>query len=63
MLHMPALAAIRANPTLGRKHAALVEAGKPPKAAITAVMRKLVVLANALVRRDRLWTSEPPATA
>ena len=63
MLYMPALAAIRANPALGRKYAALVEAGKPPKVAITAVMRKLVVLANALVQQDRLWTPEPPATA
>ena len=63
MLYMPALAAIRANPPLGRKYAALLEAGKPPKVAITAVMRKLVVLANALVQQDRLWTPEPPATA
>ncbi len=63
MLYMPALAAIRANPPLGRKYAALVNAGKPPKVAITAVMRKLVVLANALVQQDRLWTPEPPATA
>ena len=51
MLYMPALAAIRANPALGRKYAALVEAGKPPKVAITAVMRKLVVLANASCSR------------
>ena len=59
---MPALAAIRANPALGRKYEALVAAGKPPKAAITAVMRKLLVLANAPVQQDRLWTPEPPAT-
>ena len=39
------------------------KSGKPPKVAITAVMRKLVVLANALVQQDRLWTPEPPATA
>ena len=63
ILYMPALAAIRANPTLGRKYAALLEAGKPPKVAITAVMRKLVILANALVQQDRLWTLAPPATA
>ncbi len=62
MLYMPALAAIRANPVHAQKYAALVAAGKPPKVAITAVMRKLLVLANALVQQDRVWTPEPPAT-
>ncbi len=60
---MPALAAIRANTAIGRKYAAFLEAGKPPKVTITAVTRKLVVLANALVEQDRLWTPEPPVTA
>lgn len=63
MLYMPALAAIRANPALGRKYKALIAAGKPPKVAITAIMRKLLILANVLVQQDRLWTPEPPATA
>ncbi|MFZ5930023.1 MAG: IS110 family transposase, partial [Pseudomonadota bacterium] len=30
-------------------------AGKPAKVAITAIMRKLIVLANALLKADRLW--------
>jgi transposase len=30
-------------------------AGKPAKVAITAVMRKLLELANALVKADRAW--------
>ncbi|MEP3437831.1 MAG: IS110 family transposase, partial [Hoeflea sp.] len=34
----------------------LRERGKPPKVAITALMRKLVVLANALIRDDREWS-------
>ena len=34
--------------------------GKPPKVALTAVMRKLLVLANALVQQDRVWTPHPP---
>jgi transposase len=38
----------------------LVEAGKPAKVAITAVMRKLVVLANALLRDDRSWAENAP---
>ena len=49
---MPALAAIRANPVHAQKCAALLAAGKPPKVAITAVMRKLLVLANALVQQE-----------
>ena len=32
-------------------------AGKPAKVAITAIMRRLVVLANALLRDDRTWTA------
>lgn len=53
---------IRCNPDLGRKYTALRDAGKPPKVAITAVMRKLVVLANILLQQNRLWIPEP-ATA
>ncbi len=62
LLSMPAVAAIRCNPHLGRKYTALRDAGKPPMVAITAVMRKLVVLPNILVQQDRLWIPEP-ATA
>ena len=42
---------------------ALRDAGKPAKVAITAVMRKLVILANVLVQQDRLWTPRPEPTA
>lgn len=55
-LYMPALVAIRFNPPLKTKYDQLIAAGKPPKKAITAIMRKLVVLANALVRDGRKWT-------
>ena len=34
----------------------MTKAGKPAKVAITALMRKLVVLANALLRGNRKWT-------
>ena len=54
-LYMPALAAIRFKPDLKRKYRALKDKGKPSKVAITAVMRKLIVLANALLQQDRLW--------
>jgi len=44
-----------ANPDIKAKYQQLVTAGKPPKIAITAVMRKLVVTANALLKADRCW--------
>jgi hypothetical protein len=34
-------------------------AHKPAKVAITAVMRQLIILANALLRDDRPWTPKP----
>jgi len=38
------------------KYRALTQAGKPAKVAITAIMRKLIVLANALLRGERKWS-------
>ena len=46
-LYMPALVAARFNPDMKAKYAHLVETGKPAKVALTAIMRKLVLLANA----------------
>lgn len=55
-LYMPALVATRFNPDMERKYQAMLKAGKPKKLAITAIMRKLVVLANVLIRQRRKWT-------
>lgn len=55
-LYMPALVASRFNHDLKTKYDVLIKAGKPPKVAITAIMRKLIVLANALLRKNRKWT-------
>ena len=52
-LYMPALVAIRFNADLKTKYEQLIKAGKAPKQAITAVMRKLIILANALLKKDR----------
>ena len=60
LLYMPALVAIRCNPDLKRTYEVLVANGKPPKVALTAVMRKLMVLANALIQQDRIWTAYAP---
>jgi len=56
---MPALVAMRFNPDLKAKYRQLIDAGKPAKVAITAIMRKLVVLANALLRHNRPWSENP----
>ena len=62
-LYMPAVSAIACNPDLARKYRQLCQAGKPPKVAITAIMRKLLLLANALIAQDRTWAATPPTCA
>jgi transposase len=54
-LYMPALVAMRYNPDLKAKYQQFITAGKPAKIAITAIMRKLVLLANALLKANRNW--------
>jgi transposase len=38
----------------------MVKAGKPAQVAIVAIMRKLFILANALIRDRRKWTPIAP---
>lgn len=57
---MPALVAIRFNQDLRDKYQQLLKAGKAKKVAITAVMRRIIVLANTLLREDRDWQPERP---
>jgi len=57
-LYMPALVAARFNPDLREKYQHLIASGKPAKIAIVAVMRKLLVTANALVKADRMWVEK-----
>lgn len=59
-LYMPALVATRFNADLKAKYDQLIAAGKPAKLAITAFMRKLIVLANALLRDNRNWAENTP---
>jgi len=59
-LYMPALVAARFNPDLRAKYEKLIAAGKPAKKAITAIMRKLIVIANALIRDNRKWAPFRP---
>jgi len=60
ILYMAAVTAACFNPALTAFRERLRAAGKPPKAAFIAVLRKLVILANALIRDDRLWTPQKP---
>ena len=63
-LYLPALSAARFNPDLKAVYDRLRAKGKPAKLALVAVMRKLVILANVLVRDDRTWqTRARPAPA
>ncbi len=57
---MPAVVACRFNPDLKAKDNPLIAAGKPAKVAITAIMRRLIILANALIRDKRLWEKSRP---
>lgn len=54
-LYMPALVAARFNPDLKCKYQAMLAAGKPPKVALAALMRKLIELANTLIQNNRKW--------
>jgi transposase len=54
-LYMPALVAARFNPDMKTRFNAMTANGKPAKVAITAIMRRLIVLANTLLRADRTW--------
>ena len=54
-LYMAALVASRHNPILRRFYLRLLKAGKPKKLALTAVMRKLLTILNAIVRDQTPW--------
>ena len=50
--YMAALVATRSNSKFKTAYRALREAGKPPKVALIAIARRLVTVANALIRDD-----------
>ena len=60
VLYMAAVVAMRFNRAIKAFYDRLRRAGKSFKVAITASMRKLLVLANGLVRENRLWMPSPP---
>ena len=54
-LYMAALVAIRWNSTIKAFYERLKSAGKPSKVALTACMRKLLVIANTMVANNTPW--------
>jgi transposase len=58
MLYMSTLVAVRLNPSLRAFHSRLRSAGKSPKMALTACMRKLVVVLNAMLRAGHRCAEE-----
>lgn len=55
-LYMPVIgAATKHNPVLKALYKRLVDAGKPGKVALTACMRKLVIFANAMLKKNEMW--------
>jgi len=59
-LYMPALCAMKFYPACKAKYEALIKLGKPKKVALVAIMRKLVIIANALLRDRRKWSPAAP---
>ena len=60
VMYMSAVVAIRWNKNMAAFHQRLKKAGKPFEVAITAVMRKLLILANTLISENRLWSETQP---
>ena len=59
-LYMAALAASRFNPVIQAFFQRLVAAGKPKKVALTACMRKLLVILNAMLKHRSPWRDLAP---
>lgn len=57
VLYMAALAATRHNPTIKAFYQRLLAAGKLPKVALVACMRKLLTTLNAMVRTNQPWSA------
>ena len=60
-LYMATLSAIRSNPPIKAHCEQLRARGKPPKVALTACSRKMLVILNAMIRDETDWN--PPVAA
>jgi transposase len=57
VLYMTALVASRCNPVISRFYERLLTRGKPKKVALTACMRKLLTILNAMLRHATTWSA------
>ena len=55
VLYMAMLSAIQCNPTMMKFYNRLVANGKHKKIALTACMRKMMTILNAMVRDGKAW--------
>ena len=63
VLYMAALSASRHNPVVSVFYQRLITAGKPEKLVLTACMRKLLIMLNAIVRDGQFLTIPAPGLA
>jgi transposase len=63
MLYMATLTATRCNPVIKACYDRLRAANKPKKLALTACLRRLVTIVNAMVKTQQRWQAPMPATA
>jgi transposase len=54
-LYMAAVASLRHNPMMKDFYDRLIYAGKPPKVALTACMRKILTILNAMIKNRSYW--------
>lgn len=54
-LYMATVAAVRSNNAIKAFYHRLVSAGKPKMVALTACMRKLIIIMNAMIRNNEPW--------
>lgn len=60
VLYMAALSAIRCNPVIRAFYQRLVDKGKAKKVAITACMRKILVILNTMAKTGQAWRPPTP---
>lgn len=57
-IYMAALTASRCNPDLKKFYDRLIGKGKKSKVALVGVMRKLIVILNAMLKNETVWSSK-----
>ena len=59
VLYMAALSAKKFNPVIRKFYERLIQHGKEKKVALTACMRKLLVILNAMMHSNQPWRTQP----